>query len=410
MGIVTISEGVLAAPAALGTSSRGSGHSMLTYRDAIDLGVSFLLGHGGEASQEAVRHAVHAAYLDIISGYNWPSLELPGRIHLHAAQATGTITYTHSTRSLVLNGATWPDWVEDGTIRIDDVLCEVESYVNSTTLRLDSTLNPGVNVAAGTGYSLFCRWYPLPAEFVNFTGPMGRNSWAYGQQIGMAEMTAYQRNHNSTGTIRYYAIGERPNSPAEKALYVWPFAPTTETLDFTFQRRPRELLYTGHDAADMVGTITVIANTNTITGVSTTFDSEMVGALVLVGRDASSVPTGRYGLNRFSEQLRVQSYTSATVLTATSNAVTSRAAVKYVVTDPIDIETCAQNAFLRYMEMHLALNRNFKEADKHVVLAEKAMRDAMAASYPTRFDSTQGTMGQGWPESNTIPTTSWGLP
>jgi hypothetical protein len=414
MATHTINEGSLATPAALGTA-RSGGHGILTYADAIDLGVNFLLGHGNEASQEAVRHAVQSAYLDIINGYNWSSLEKPGRIHLHAAQATGTVTYTHATRTLTLAGATWPSWVTDATLKLNDTLCEVETYVDTTNIILDATLNPGADLAAGTTYSLFCRYYPLPSDFVNFTGPMGRNSWAYGQQIGMAEMTAYQRNYSSTGPIQYYAIGERPNRPAEKAIYPWPFAPASEPLDFTYQRRPRELQYTGRDDADMKGTITVTTASTAVVGSGTAFETDMAGAMLLIGRDGTNVPTGRFGLYRYAEQHRIHSVTTTLAMALASNVTTGATGRKYVVTDPIDIETCAQNAFLRYMEMHLALNRNICDAkgnslgNQFINVAEKAMREAMAASYPTRYDPSQGRFDQGWPHSNEMATSLWGV-
>jgi hypothetical protein len=382
-------------------------HAVLTFADAIDLGVAFLQGHGREASQEVVRRAVQEAHLDIINAHDWGSLERNGAIHLHAAQATGTVTYTHSTRTLVLSGTTWPDWVLNGTLRLDDTLCDVESYVSTSTIILDAAMNPGANLAAGTGYSLFCRWYPLPVDFVNFTGPMGRNGWAYGQRISMTEMMGYQRNFNSTGTIRYYAIGERPNAPGETALYPWPLAAANERLDFTYQRRPRELQYTGRDAADMAGTITVSAGSNAISGTSTEFESGMVGAMLLIGRDNIYTPTGRYGLHRFSEQLRIYSVSSTTALLTGSNAAVAHTGVKYVVTDPIDIEPCAQNAFMRYVEMHLALARNLDKSAQYVALAEKALRDAMAAAYPVRYDPTQGATIDWCPEDTPVASSVW---
>ena len=392
---ITLNDGSYATPAALGTG-RSGGFSYLTFADAYDMGAAFLRGHGREASSEVIRRAIQEAHLDIINAHDWTSLEHPGRIHLHAAQTTGTITYTHSTRTLTLSGATWPTWVLDGSLILNSILCQVEAYVSSTVIILDSSLNPGDDLAAETTYRLFCPWYPLPTDFVNFTGPSGRDTWAYGQKISMTEMAGYQRNYStSTGAARYYAIGERPNTPAEKAIYLWPFASTAEPLDFTYNRRPRELQYSGRDAADMAGTITVTSGSNAVTGSSTTFEDQMAGAMILIGRDGTAIPTGRYGLNRFAEQHRIHSITSATALALTANVSQSLSAVKYIITDPIDIETCAQNAFLRYMEMHLAMARGIdrdsygRSVSTYLKIAEQTLREAMAASYPYRYDPVQ---------------------
>jgi len=390
-----IISGTAAGPASLGTGRSGA-YGVLTFADAYDMGLAFLRGHGAEASSEVIRRAVQEAHLDIINGHDWPTLEGRGRIHLHAAQTTGTVTYTHSTRTLVLAGATWPTWVEDGTLRLDGLLCGIETYVNSTTLILDSQMNPGKNLAALTTYSLSCCWYPLPVDFVNFTGPAGRDRWAYGQPVSMAELAAYQRNYNATGPVQYYAIGECPSSPGTKAIFPWPFAVADDVLDFTYQRRVRELQYSGQDADDMAGTIAVVAGSNAVTGSSSTFETEMAGAMLLIGRDNTNYPTGRYGLHRYAEQKRIHSVTTATAMALTSNVSTNRGPVKYRVTDPIDIETCAQNAFMRYVEMHLAMTMNVgrdsegrSAIGRYTEQAEKAMREAMAASYPTRYDPAQ---------------------
>ena len=389
-----IIDGTYATPAVLG-AGRSGGYSRLTFADAYDIGAAFLRGHGAEASSEVRCRAVQEAFIDIINAYDWLSLEGAGRIHLYSTETDGTVTYTHDTRRLVLDGSTWPSWVLNGSILLDEVICEVESYINSTTIVLHESLNPGADLAAGTSYRLFCRWYPLPADFVNFTGPIGRNTWAYGQKISMTELAAYQRNYSeSTGPSRYYAIGEQPNAPTEKAIYLWPFATQDEPLDFTYNRRPREPQYSGRDAADMAGTITVSEGSNAVTGSSTLFEDQMAGALLLIGRNGTSVPTGRYGLNRFAEQHRIHSVTSATALALTANVTQSLEAVKYLITDPIDVETCAQNAFLRYMEMHLAQSQGLDmgphgHTANYIGLAEKALREAMAASYPHRYDPTQ---------------------
>jgi hypothetical protein len=401
MTTIYLTDGTIAAPGALGTGRTG-GHALLTFADAFDLGVAFLNGHGREASSDVIRRAVQEAHLDIINAYDWPSLEGAGRIHLHAAQATGTVTYDNTTRYLTLSGSTWPSWVEDGSLLLNETICEVETYISPTLIVLHESLNPGVDLVAGTTYSLFCRWYPLPTGFVNFTRPMGRNGWAYGQPISMSEMAGWQRNYGSTGTIQYYAIGERPNAPGEKALFIWPFASASEPLDFNYQRRPRELQYSGRDVADTVGTITAVAGSNAIVGSSTTFDSGMAGAMLLIGSSTTDTPTGRYGLNRFAEQHRIHSSTTAAALTLRDNVTTSRAGVKYVVTDPIEIETCAHGAFMRYVEMHLAMTLGLDINSPHgsyttqyVALAEKALRNAMAASYPIRNDPSQSHSGYG---------------
>jgi hypothetical protein len=164
-----------------------------------------------------------------------------------------------------------------------------------------------------------------------------------------------------------------------------------------------------------VGTISVITGSNVVTGDGSAFESDMAGALLLIGRDGTNLPTGRYGLNRFAEQRRIHSVSTLTELALTENVSVSRSAVKYVVTDPIDIEPCARNAFLRYMELHLMVSHNvgatadrFSPIKQFVDLAEKALREAMAQSYPTRYDPAQDSgHGFGLSYPGNVPASTW---
>jgi hypothetical protein len=388
-------------------------HAPLIYADAIELGLAFLRGQGAEASQEVCRRAVQEAHLDIVNAWDWPTLERSGRIHCHAAQTSSTVTYVHGTsgetRTLTLASGTWPTWAANGTLLIDSLLCEVEERVSDTVLRLDSQMNPGKDYAAGTSYSIFCRWYPLPDDFVNFTGPMGRSGWAYGQQISMTELAAYQRNYSTGSGFRYYAISQRPNVGTEKAIFVWPYAIADDVLDFTYNRRPRELIYSGYDSADMAGTISISSTANDVTGTNTSFEIGMIGAILLAGTTAA-VPTGRYGLNRYVEWHRITSWTSVSSIETADFAAVTASGLKYRVTDPIDLEPCAQNAFMRFVDYHLARYRGSDKAEKFLMIARDALRDAMAAAYPVRYDPSQMSMamnGPAWREQGTV---DWGAP
>jgi len=373
-----------------------SAHAPLTYLDAFDMAVDFLHGHDAEAPPEVINRAIQEAHLDLINAYNWPSLEGLGRIQLHKMQSAGTVEYDATTRRLTISGSMWPAWAGTASVHIPaiaprGVLCEVQQRLSDTVLLMDESLNPGVGLDAGCAYSIAPRWYPLPAGFVDFVGPMGPYGWANGNPITMTDMAGYQRNHWVSGAIRLFSIGERPGRRAERALYVWPLADLDTPLDFAYGRRPRELVYSGRDPADCAGTISTVAESRDVVGVTTEFEADMQGSLLMVGRTGSALPTGRYGLNRFAQLLAIESVISATAITATEEAATTLNAVKYIVTDPVDVETCAQNAFLRLVEMHIAMKRGLDRPaagvhspKSYVQLAEDAILNAMAAANPYR--------------------------
>jgi hypothetical protein len=75
------------------------------------------------------------------------------------AYTTGTIEYVHTGSANELEvtlsgGGTWPAWAATGVITILGVEYTVDARISTTILTLDSSSNPGANVAASTAYSL----------------------------------------------------------------------------------------------------------------------------------------------------------------------------------------------------------------------------------------------------------------
>ena len=122
--------------------------TIITYSDMIDHLIEWAEGQGRPASQGAIRGAIESAYEDVIGAHDWPFLVRNGRIQMHAATTFSAASYDHTggatcERQLTISGDTFTaieDWVEDASLTIDGVVCDIESKKSSTVLQLDATM------------------------------------------------------------------------------------------------------------------------------------------------------------------------------------------------------------------------------------------------------------------------------
>lgn len=362
--------------------------TILTFADTIDYLKEFSEGRG-TVSLPAYKMAVQSAYDEIVNVTPWPWLLDSGSILLQTAQTSSTITFDYTggsvERELTIAAGTWPSWAAEGSLRIGDVLCDVESRESNTILKLDELSNPGQNVALGTSYTLYKRYYELPADFDRFTGALREGTSWMGTESSLSEIRALEAGSDTSGDVRYWAVGPHPEKYGYKGLYVWPRASTTETLLFTYWRKPRALRFSGHESECYAGTVSVTDGDTALTGSGTAFTAEMAGSVVRIG-DATDHPTGRFGEHPYAQQRALSSVTTSAAAVLDANASDTAATKKYRITDPIDIDQSAHTAFLRLCEKELMLMKNWDGETKMAKRAEEALLDAMAAANPSRWE------------------------
>jgi hypothetical protein len=339
--------------------------------------------YGAGANQYMRREVARAAYREVVGARAWSFLGSNARITLQAAQTTGTVVYLHSSgtyaRELTLTGATWPEaWVKDASVRFGNIICDVEDYKSSTVVTLDAVMAPVADVSSTT-YSLFPRWYRLPTDFVSADVPMAEDSWITGTQVPKAQVERLLRSTDYTGEIECYSFGAPLDLFGATALYIQPPSDEKETLDIPYTRRPRDLVYTGHDSRDTAGTIAVTAESPTVTGTDTTFESGMVNSLFRIGASSTRMPGGISGQYPYAEQRAVKSVASATELTLDAGVAIPRDGVKYRITDPIDIDMILYDAYLRCCEKRLGMAtraKNVRELEREYERALTAAAEA----------------------------------
>lgn len=285
--------------------------------------------------KEAMRSALHMVQNDCPSDYSLKH----SRLRFVAPDTTGTVTYDHTggtyERQLTLASSTWPSDVVDYSLLLDDLVCDVESRISDTVITLDLNLNPGADLAAGTTFTLYKRYYRLPDDFGETDSFFGEQLTWIGQYVTMGELLGLNRAYGETGSPRCYSIGGIPDQVGARGLFLYPGADETTTWDYIYRRIPREIRYTGHESN--TATLTVDSTSTTVAASAATFTSAMVGSVIRISNTATA-PTGLTGPSAWTDERLIHTYTDSTHVVVDRVPSFSGSGKGFVVTDPIDID------------------------------------------------------------------------
>jgi len=372
-------------------ATAAAGGDKLTFYDAMQHVLDFARDHGAMPTKALVRRVIQRAYDEVVHAHDWTFLHDIYRIQAYAAQTSGTVAYDHDTYQLTLSSNTWPTWATKtygAAVLVDDVICDVQSRTSSTILTLSSNRNPGADVASGASYTLFPRWYALPNDFLELDHPVSETLFNFGKKVSLADIAARHRFVTGTNEIQYWAVGANPNGGM--ALHVHPALDQAYRLDVPYKKRPSELRVDGLNSNHYAGTVSTSGST--VTGSSSAFSSDMVGAMIWL-REDSTVPTGVDGDTPYTEAHQISAVSSTTSIT-TETTMSTLSDVKYRITDPINLERVAWDAFLQCCEKQLARMRNYKEYRQIEENARRALRLAMAADHTASPRQTIGASRQ----------------
>jgi len=344
-----------------------SATELYTYADAIDALTEFGRSWGAGTSDQQRRLAITQGYRRFVRDFPWRYLNQRSRLKLKASQTTGSVAFDLTGGAtceyqLTLTGATWPSDAENWSVRFDSLVCDIDQRKSDTVVSLDPSLSPEADVAAGTTYSAFKWRYPLPNDFISMGRPMDESDWLLGTELTLEEMVRMHRyDFESVSEISYYTIAPAQDLFGIMALYVHGAIDSAKTYDYVYRRRPRQLKYDGYAANDYAGTITISAGSAAIAGSSTVFASDVVGSILRIGSDGTNVPTGLTGTYPYVEQRSILARGSATAITLDANVVAAASAVKYRISDPIDIDVKSYDAFLDCCRAEYAKLTRMKE-------------------------------------------------
>lgn len=349
-----------------------------TYQDAVDHLVDYMGGASIDNSQRVARKSVQNAYTRLMHERNWQYLYVPGQVQLLAPHSEGTVAFDltggSSERLLTLSDSTWPTWAKFGRIRIGNDVYEVESRLSSTTLQLKAGLCPGADIDAGTSYILFRSVYPLPVDFKSICEPHNKNTW-WSRYVKAKDWLWMESNINDSGDPVRWTISADPDITGTYAIYVQPYPSEDMIFHFIYQRQPRPIVLSGYETNSQVGTVTISANTASLSGTNTAFTAAMEGSIIRFGT-SSEHPDGLGGLNPFSEQRKILSVTNATTAILDTPVSYAHSAVKYTISDPIDFPSAMWTAFIRACELEYAFLGRVPKSENNYAAYQQALTKA----------------------------------
>ena len=342
---------------------------LFTYADAINHCVRFLQrrevpNFNPAQDQGDIRRCIQQAHREISQRRAWAFLFKQGRLNLNATYSTGTVVYDYTggayERMLTLITGTWPTWSAGGTVRIDGVNHMVAERKSSSVITLDSVLCPVADIASTT-YSIFQTAYSLPDDFVRMASPQAEDTWYGASWVSPEDWHGMERQDYQTGKVDSYTIARRNDSVGVLAALVYPAPDTAETWDFIYHSRPRQLVIAGYGENDCKGTVTVSSGGTSVTGAQTAFSSSMIGSVMRFSGDGQTLPTNVDGFNPRAEESMVLAVASSTALTLSSAVSQTLTAVKYSISDPVNLDQAMTTLFLRCCEKHLSISFNLKD-------------------------------------------------
>ena len=308
------------------------------------------------------RAAAQSAYRIVSASRNWAYYYRQDRITTDAPYSTGTIAYDHtggsSERLLTLTGGTWPTNMARGVIVIAGVEYPVATRTSGSLAILSLDKNPGTDIASGTSYEWHRAIYPMPLGIRSTDELIDHNIRTRPDHVTPGEWKSGFQNYQTPSEPRRYAFFADPDYVGVMAVGFHPAPDKVYNFDFMSQVQPLPVRTWDHND----GTVTVSGVT--VTGTGTAWTEDMVGSIIRF-KDANDVPTSVDGLKPYLEQRVITSFTSATSVDIDSALTNSYTAVKYRVSDMVDIEQGTMyTAFLRCAESELAKSRVDDTAEK----------------------------------------------
>jgi hypothetical protein len=332
---------------------------MLLYTDAIEHLIYNAQAGNNEKEVRDLRQATVNAYRQVCFEFDWQYYWTQYRQILEAPYATGTVVYDHtggaSERLLTLSGGTFPTNAKFYRLKIGNVVYPIYDRLSGTTAQLDEFVNPGADVSS-TAYTVFRSEYALPSNFRRIADVYSESGGFETGFISPSEWLRMERVPVSGGTVIRWTILPDPKIPGQMQLVVDPYPSAATTLDFIYQRSARPIRLTGFESSSKAGTVSASAAGTAVTGSGTAFTASMVGSFIRIG-DATYAPTGNGGDHPYVEQRQIVSYTSATSVSVYPAFTYTHSAAKYLVADPLDMWQGMFQAFLRAVEVELAISR-----------------------------------------------------
>lgn len=325
---------------------------LYTFADITDYLLDFTGDDRNTRNARYARRAATAALQELSNLHEWSCYRGVTRVVTNASYNSGTVEYDHTggavERQLTLTGGTWPDWTAFGFVMLNSIPYEISNRISDTVLQLTTRTNPGSDVAATT-YMLMREAYPLPCDLTSFKSVVSLRQRFELEYITPTEWMGLQRLTSNPAQVYGCTVTSDPNYQNTLAIRFVNAPSTIESYDIDYLRAPRPLTVERETA----GTVSVVEGSASIDGDGTNFTDAHVGCVIRF-YDASNAPTGAEGDYPAKLERIITAVSSTVSCTIDDVAPQDFAGVKYVISDPVDID---QNVMLNLYKI---------AADKHM--------------------------------------------
>ena len=326
---------------------------MLTYQDVVEHLITSSSGGPQDAEQKDIRTAVQRAYQEVAWMRDWRHYSTHGRL-ITQPNWQGTASYATNGRILTkVAGVPFESWMQNGYVVIDNVSAKILSFTNTTTLVLDTVLTFGTTLGTSSA-TIYQSDYTLPSDFRNLDAPVDKGNLSPAQYVTPDEAMRIERTDVTPSKPFFWTILRDTSQATGWSIKLLGYPTERETIDFTYRRTPRQIRISGHEAGSRAGTVSA-SGTTTVTGSGSSFAASMVGSILRLGTSAAH-PDVLGSMTPFADEAKIIAYNSSTSLTVSKSLTGS--AVKYVITDPMDVSEGMATAMLSGAEYWLARIRN----------------------------------------------------
>ena len=370
-----------------------------TLRDVIEYLIDQLDVPLTGRNQRLARAAVLTAYRDLPNRYRWSAFQRRRLLITTDDYSTGTVTYDHTggtyERELTLAGGTWPTDAAEGRVIISSVAYVIATRESDTVVTMEQNSNPGADVAAGTSYQWYRSTYALPVDFRKMLMLADVTNSRQIPMIGVDQLHVGSALMFDTPDTPTHACvrsaGDYYNSISLEFL---PPPNAAIKYDYMYESAPRDLLIESYST----GTVSITAGETDVTGTDTVFPTDCVGSIIRFSSSAATAPTSIVGSpsstvaagvdNRFTAQRVITARASDTAVTVDSTVSSTLSGVKYVISDPIDLNVSSMfTALLRSAEAEFARLTSHKMAKDKQLDARHALIQAMESDQLTTYST-----------------------
>lgn len=365
---------------------------LLTAHDAQDTLMNYLGGNNSAEALHDVRSSINDALKELWGEHDWPYYQGQKALQLNEPYDTGTIAYNSTTQRFTLSGGTWPSWAEYGTISIGTLNAKVAKRYSDTVIELEPGSGFIEDIAAGEEYTLYRNEYPLPDQ-VRKLAYVTVDNYTRTPMLYVPPIEFNPPANIVAGTPRNFTVQKDRRIMGGLSIVFWPVPRANRTVRFCYIRSPKPIKIWSYSA----GTISVTANSTSVTGVGTAWDADMEESMLRISKNQTA-PTARIGNNPFSEEVIIDSVDSATALTCLPPTATLRTSVKYDISSVVDIdEEIMNSAFTQQMYWELAKRREMQGKIKTEIEAAlvKAIRSAKSKACVDRGIEYAGSFIRG---------------